>query len=397
MTSEPLVTPARFNKLRQTYPLLSDLRRKSRQRMPRFAFDLLEGGCDGEIGISRNRRAFDDIEVIPRFGMGLRELDTSIELFGRRYAMPVGIAPTGLDGAMWPGATESLALTAQAANIPYLVGLLATACMEDVVRWAPDVTWLQLYPLPAQDYETTLRIVRRAACAGVNAIALTMDVPLRPKRPRDLRNGLRMPYSSNPRLALGAAAAPAWLLALARRGMPQFANMTPYAGATPVAEFVQKEISGGFDWEAVARIRDAWRKPLLVKGILHPHDAELARGLGLDGIVVSNHGARQFDAAPATIDVLPAIRAAVGDDMTVLLDSGVESGLDAVKALALGANAVLSGRSYLYGLGALGAPGAHFVAELFRDEVRLAMGQSGLRTLANARDLTVRHPRAWAF
>ena len=390
-----IISETALTKLRRRYPLVSDLKGKARRRMPRFVFDLLEGGTDREIGIARNRRAFDEIEILPRYGTRRSTADTTVELFGRRYSMPIGIAPTGLDGAMWPGATEYLAKAAQALNVPYLVGLLSAATLEQVANWAPDVAWLQLYPLPADNHATTLRIVDRAAAAGIRVLALTIDVPVPPKRPRDLRNGLWMPYLPSLRLAIGALTAPVWLLALANHGMPTFANLLPHSGGVGVADYALKELGGGFDWETIARVRDRWKGPLLLKGILHPEDGDRARAMGIEGIVVSNHGARQFDASPATVDVAPAIRAAIGENMTLLLDSGVESGLDALKAVAVGADAVLAGRAFIYGLGALGGIGPYFVAELLREEVQVAMVQSGISMLEESRHFRLRHPGRW--
>jgi (S)-mandelate dehydrogenase len=341
------------------------------------------------------------VEVVPRYGVDVSRIDTTVELFGRRYAAPIGIAPIGFDGMMWPGATESFARAAQDARIPYLTGTLACAEIEDVAAWAPDVAWFQLYPLPADDHRVSLDLARRAEAAGAHVLVATLDIPVRAKRVRDLRNGLAMPYRTTLRSALNVVMAPPWATAVLRRGMPTFANMNRYAGPsasrTDVAAFVQKNVSGGFTWDAIARLRDRWPRAMMVKGILHPDDAERAVALGLDGLVVSNHGGRQFDAAPATIDVLPAIVAAVRGRGTVMVDSGITSGLDVMRALVCGAAGAFAGRAFMLGLAALGDQGARHIANLFTEELRIALGQTGLCRVSDVPRAAIRHPAAWTL
>lgn len=382
--------------LRRRFPTIEDLERRAARRIPRFAFEFLQGGAGDESGLSRNRSALRGIEIVPRYGVETQGIDPSVELFGRRYAAPVGISPIGMDGLMWPGATELFAHAAQRMNIPYLVGTLATARIEDVARWAPDVTWFQLYPLAADDHRISFDLARRAAEAGAKVLVATLDVPVRSKRPRDLRNGFVMPFRMSWRNALQVAAAPPWLHALARRGMPRFANIEAYVGGDDPAAFVGAHVGGGFSWDALARLRERWRGPMLVKGVLHPADAERARAIGMDGVIVSNHGGRQFDAAPASVDMLPAI-AAVGRDMTIILDSGVTSGVDMLRALACGAQSTFSARAFMLALAAIGDDGARHMAASLIEEFTLALGQSGLRSAAEARHAPVRHATAWTW
>jgi L-lactate dehydrogenase (cytochrome) len=230
---------------------------------------------------------------------------------------------------------------------------------------------------------------------------LTVDVPGRAKRPRELRHGLVIPFRPSLRTIYEAATSPAWLRALATYGQPSFPNLAVYVGPNPskaeVAGFAQREVRGAFTWEEVARYRDRWKGPLVIKGIMHPADAEKAIALGIEGIQVSNHGGRQLEAAPASVDVLPAIAAAAGTRATILYDGGIRSGLDVMRTLALGAKSVLAGRAFLYGVGALGGEGANYVTALLIDEMRVAMRQSGVHRLADIRNLVVRHAGAMSF
>jgi len=396
-TADETALLARLAGYRRRFPTIADLEARAGRRIPRFAFEFLQGGAGDESGLARNRAALKGIEVIPRYGLDVTSVDTSVELFGHRYAAPIGISPIGFDGLMWPGASELFARAAQRMNIPYLTGTLATATIEQVAGWAPDVTWFQLYPLARDDHRLSFDLASRAEQAGAKALVATLDIPVRSKRPRDLRNGFVMPFRLSTNNVVDAALAPAWLLAIARRGMPRFANIEAYAGSSDTAAFVGANVGGGFTWEVIARLREKWRGPLLVKGVLHPADAEKAHAIGLNGVIVSNHGGRQFDAAPASIDVLPEIARADGRDMTVILDSGVVSGVDMMRAVACGAHSTFAGRAFMLALAALGDDGARHMAATFIEEFRTALGQSGLITTAEVATAAVRHPTAWRF
>lgn len=396
---DPKLT-ARLAGLRGRFPSVADLEQRARYRIPRFAYDFLQGGAGDENGMKRNRAALTAVEIVPRYGVDVSRVDVSVELFGRRYDAPIGISPIGFDGMMWPGATECFARAAQQQNIPYLVGTLACTTIEKVVEWAPDVTWFQLYPLPGDNHHYSLELASRADAAGAHVLVATLDIPVRAKRPRDLRNGLVMPFRISAKNVADAMIAPPWSMGILKHGMPHFANMMRYAGPNPTREdaarFVQQNVRGGFSWDAIARLRDHWKKPLMVKGILHPGDAERAVSLGLDGVLVSNHGGRQFDAAPATIDVLPSIVQAVGGRAKVFMDSGIVSGVDIMRAIACGADATFAGRAFMLSLAALGDLGAQHMARAFAEELTIALGQSGVRNLAEARGVAKRHPGAWA-
>jgi L-lactate dehydrogenase (cytochrome) len=392
----------RAAKLKRRYPTIDDLRKRAKRRVPSFGFDYVEGGAGAaEPGVARNSAALDAVEVVPRFGVENYTAAIEVELFGRRYAAPIGIAPMGLPGLMWPGGEDFFARAAQAARIPFTLGSSAGASIERMAELAPDVIWFQLYRVPRDNLAINFDLAARADAAGVHVLVLTLDVPARTKRPRELRNDLVIPYRPNLKTILELATRPPWMLALLKAGQPGFANYPRYAGTNPthgeVAGFVRANVSGAFSWDEVARFRDKWPRSLVVKGILHPADAERAIALGVDGVQVSNHGGRQLEGAPAAIDVLPAIAAAVGGRGTVLFDSGIRSGMDVVRALALGAHSTLTGRPFMYGLGALGAEGPGFVADFFVEEIRAAFRQCGIHAPAEAVSLTIRHPGVWQF
>jgi (S)-mandelate dehydrogenase len=242
-------------------------------------------------------------------------------------------------------------------------------------------------------------LVRRAAAAGARVLVPTVDSAGKSKRPRDIRNGVALPFPITASSVWQVATSPAWAWSLLKHGMPRTENLVPYAGpkATQVStgRTMQRRSGGSHTWVELARLRERWRRAFVVKGILHPQDAERAVALGADGIIVSNHGGRHFDGAPASIDVLPAIVAAVGSRATVMIDSGIRSGLDVVRALALGAKAGFTGRPFMYGLAALGPIGASHVVDLLFDELRTEFTHTGIRSVAEAAAITVRHPGAW--
>jgi len=387
--------------LHRRFPTTAYLRQHARSHVPSFAFEYMDGGAGGDGGIARNWNAFDAIELVPRYGVTTTLPAVDIELFGRRYSAPIGIAPMGGPSIVWPGADQYLAAAAQRARVPYVLGLVGGMMVEHAAEIAPDVLWFQLYRCFRNEHAIGFDLLRRAQAAGVHVLVLTADVPVRTTRPREVVAGITSPFQPDLRMFAAILRSPGYLQSLWKHGQPRFGNLKPYAGDTAdvneVAAFVRREMAGAFTWEEIGRYRERWKAPLVVKGLLHPADAERCVSLGVDGIIISNHGGRQVEGLPPAIDVLPAIARAVGGRATVMVDSGIRSGLDVVRAVALGADAAFAGKAFLWGLGALGGEGPLHVIDLMIDEMRAAFGQIGARRPAQARSVVIRHPGALHF
>ncbi len=392
----------RYAGLYRHYPTIDYLRRAARRHLPHFAFEYCDGGSGkDDAGIKRNWAALDAVELVPRYGVMPSLPPCEVELFGRRYAAPIGIAPMGGPAIVWPGADIHLARAAQRARIPYTLGTVGCATIEKIAEVAPDVFWFQLYRAARNNHAIGFDLVRRASAAGCHALMLTLDVPVRTTRAREVVVGLGGAFDPDLKTMLQMAMSPAWTMALWKNGIPRFSNLRAYAGENAsikeMVAFARREMGGAFTWDEVAQYRDRWKGTLIVKGIMHPEDAEKAVSLGVDGMIVSNHGGRQIEALPAPIDVLPAIIKQVGKRATVMLDSGIRSGTDVVRAYALGAAAVFAGKAFLWGLGALGAEGATHVIDILIEETQAAFGQLGAKRPEEARSVLIRHDGALRF
>ncbi len=365
---------------------IADLRLLAQRRLPRAIFDFFDGGAEDETTLRGNRAAFERIRLLPRTLVNVETVDTRIDLFGVPAAAPIVIAPTGAVGAGRPGAEVFLARAAKAFGIPFTLATPATASIERVAAEAGGRLWFQLYVLRNKEFRD--RLVKRADAAGYEALVVTVDLPVGGKRERDTRNGFTSPFRANWRNSRDMWRKLPWLLDLARHGMPKMENLeglvSSSAKATDVASSVGRELDASFDWEGLARIRDQWPRRLIVKGVERADDAARIADLGCDGIVVSNHGGRHLDTTVTTAEVLAEVVAAAGRNAEIYVDGGIRRGTDILKALALGARAVLVGRPPLWGLSVNGADGVAMVLEHFREELVRAMQLTGTPALADA-------------
>jgi len=372
------------------FPSIDDLRTLARKRMPRFAWEHLDAGTGEEIALALNRAAFNRVRIVPQFLNGKATPNIATCVFGQNFDAPFGIAPVGITGLLWPGGEHILAQTAARNRIPYCLSVVACETPESVGPMTEGLGWFQLYP--PEDRAIRDDLIRRARESGFKALIVTVDVPVYGMRERQRRVGLK----ESPKIGLRAmwqmAARPSWVGATVRHGAPRFRTLEPYArnkDRSNASHFVLHELSAEVDIRYLAEIREQWNGPLLLKGILHPADARKAVKLGVDGIIVSNHGGRQFDGAPASIQALPRIFEAVGGATTIMLDSGVRTGLDVVRAIVLGADFVLVGRGFLYGIGALGGRGGDHVVRILKDDVANNMTQLGVASLEALRHMRV--------
>ena len=372
---------------------IDQLRDAARRRLPRFAFDFVDGGAGRETALDANIARLRALKLIPRVLQGCDDRSMATTLFGRTWAAPLGVAPMGLPAIAWAGADQAMARAAAVANVPFVASTPASAAIEDIVAINPHA-WFQLYV--GRDANIVDLLLDRVEAAGVKVLLLTVDVPVAGRRVRDLNNRFGMAFKPGPGDVLQMLAHPRWTLATALSGGPRFANMERYGtgqrGGTAFANLTtgQPERRRPLDWSYLADLRRRWKGILLVKGVMHPDDAAKAVAMGADGVVVSNHGGRQIDTAPASIEMLPLVREAVGDRGAVLFDSGVRAGEDIAKALALGADFVLAGRAFLYGLGAMGPPGADRALAILLDEFDRVLPQLGCMSPADLKGAHVR-------
>jgi L-lactate dehydrogenase (cytochrome)/(S)-mandelate dehydrogenase len=363
-----------------------DLRDAAKRRLPKIAFDFIEGGVDSEEGLDRNEQAFLERRLVPKYLVDVSKRDQTTELFGRRYSHPFGIAPTGIIGLFRPGGDLMLARAAKAFNVPFIMSGASTASIEELGQVAPEHGWYQLYA--AKDKKISEDMIRRADSAGLSTLVLTVDVPVSSNRERNKRNGMSRPLKLTWETKIEALQHPGWMIDYYRSGgQPMFPNWAPYVGAhadaTRVAEFMATQTAPPLDWKDVENFRRIWPRNLVLKGVMHPADAQRAAAMGVDGLMVSNHGARQLDRAPSPIEVLPAIRDVVGDKMTLMLDSGIRRGSDILTAMCMGAKFCFVGRWTLYGVSAYGEPGAMRALDMMKNEVDLTMGQMGAPDIAS--------------
>lgn len=363
---------------------VADVERLARRRLPRPVYDYVAGGADDEISLAANRDAFARHRFRPRALQDVRTVDLTTTLFGRPVAAPVVLAPTGYTRMIDAAGEPAVAAAAAAAGLPYTLSTMASTSLADVAAVAPDADrWFQLYVL--RDRARTEALVRQAADAGYRVLEVAVDTAVAGNRRRDVRNGFTIP----PRFTLGAiaglAAAPRYWVRTLRAPAMQFALLGGTSGDATIAS-ITSQFDPGVTWDDIARLREVWTGPLVLKGPLSPADAAHAATLGVDGVHLSNHGGRQLDRTVAPLDLVAGVRAATPAGFGIVVDSGVRSGADAATALALGADAVAIGRAYLYGLAAGGTPGVRRVVDLLQAELARTLALLGCTTVAEVRD-----------
>lgn len=363
-----------------------DLRDIAVRRVPKGLFEFVDRGTEDEVALRNNRAVFEKIKLRPRTLVDVSGRTQEVTLFGEKYKMPIAIAPTGTAGLMWYEGEIALARAARAAGIPFTLATGSMTAMERVAEEAGGNLWFQLYMWP--DKSMSHKLVERAKAAGYEALIVTVDSAVSPNREYNLRNGFTIPFTFTRRNISDVLAHPRWLLCVLARymmttGMPRYENypseLKARITAAPMGKSQMKNDT--LNWEDLRTLRKMWPGKLMVKGILHPEDAKLAAECGADGVIVSNHGGRNLDSSMAPIEVLPEIVDAVGQRITVIVDSGFRRGSDVVKALALGAQAVLIGRATLYGVAAGGEAGARRAIDILREEIGRVMALVGARSV----------------
>lgn len=362
-----------------SYPAIADLKKRARRRIPHFAWEYLDSATGTEATMQRNRAALDAILLKPSILHGEITADLSTELLGQTLSAPFGIAPVGMSGMMWPDAERLLAQIAARETIPYCMSNVATQTPEFVGPLAGDMGWFQLYA--PRDTGIRRDMLQRIKNAGFHTLVLTVDVPIASRRERQRRGGLTHPPRLTPRILAQVARCPQWALGTMRHGIPRLRFLESYSehkGPLPSTEHIGFLMRTSPDWDYLRALRDDWPGNLVVKGVQLPEDAAALVQEGVNAVWISNHAGRQFDAAPAAIDCVAPIRAAVGPDLPLICDSSIEGGLDILRALALGADFVMLGRAFHYGLGAFGRQGADHVVHILRQDLYANMGQMGL-------------------
>ena len=359
------------------FPSIDDLRERARKRIPRFAFEYLDGGCNDDVNLHRNTAEIRDVQLIPQYLAAHGGSSTKTELFGHTYDAPFGIAPVGLQGLMWPGAPEILAKAAKEQNVPFVLSTVTTSSIETIAEITEGQAWFQLYH-PTEE-KVRDDIIDRAKTAGCPVLVILCDVPTFGYRPRDIRNGLAMPPSMSLRNIMQICGKPTWAINTLIKGQPQFKTllkyMPPGLNMKQLGKFMDATFSGRLNEEKIKPIRDMWPGKLVLKGVACEEDAERAIRLGLDGLIVSNHGGRQLDAGQSAIKPLTSIAAKFGDQITVMMDSGIRSGPDIARTLASGAKFTFMGRAFMYGVAALGEQGGMHTIEILKRQLQQVMEQ----------------------
>ena len=359
------------------YPSVEDLRKRAKLKIPKFAFEYLDGGCNNDVNLKKNTDRIRDIELKPKYLVDYRKPSLKTRLFGHTYDAPFGISPVGLQGLMWPKSPEILAKAAFDHNIPFILSTVTTTSIEKIADLTEGKAWFQLYH-PTED-KMTIDILRRANEAQCPVLIILADVPSFGYRPRDIRNGLSMPPKMTLYNIINAVKRPNWLLQTIINGQPSFETLKPYMpknlNLNQLAKFMDRTFSGRLNDDKIKRIRDMWKGKLVLKGAESLHDVEKACKLGLDGVIISNHGGRQVDVGQATIDSLKTILPVYKNKITLMMDSGIRGGADIARVMATGADFSFMGRTFMYGVSALGKNGGNHTISMLKKQLTQVMEQ----------------------
>ena len=359
------------------YPSVDDLRNKAKTRVPRFAFEYLDGGCNEDVSISRNTSEIREVQLQPRYLRNHGNSTTKTKVLGMEFDAPFGIAPVGLQGLMWPNSPAILAKAAHKHNVPFILSTVTTMDIEKASELTEGNAWFQLYN-PVED-EIRNDIIDRAGAAGCPVLVLLCDVPTFGYRPRDFKNGLALPPKMSLTNILQILGKPTWAYNTLKYGQPTFETLKPYTpeglNLKQLGQFMDKTFSGRLNEERIKPIRDRWKGKLVLKGVASERDTEDAIRMGFDGIIVSNHGGRQLDAAQSTIRSMQEIAMKYSDQIEIMMDSGLRSGPDIARAMACGAKFTFMGRSFMYGAGALGNKGGDHTISILKTQFKQVMDQ----------------------
>jgi len=360
------------------YPRVSDMISLAKRRIPHFASEYLFAGTGYDEALTNNRKVFNQIFLVPKYLKGTVIPDLKTKLFGYEYDAPFGMAPVGMTSLMWPGAEVALSKMSVKNNVPFALSTVACASIEEIGKHLNGEGWFQLYP-PA-DKAIRDDLLKRAKNAGFKTLVVTADIPASSRRERLRMAGVSVPPKNNIRTFFQAAICPSWSIGTLINGIPSFPTMDQYSNgdwhgnAKSKAGFAGSQMQRFLDWDYLKEVRDIWKGPIVLKGLMHEDDAIKTTEI-VDAIYLSNHGGRQIDIAPSPLQMLPDIRKKVGPDFPIIIDSGFYSGQDISKGLMLGADFVMTGKPFIIGLAALGAKGANHVHDILKDELSNIMEQ----------------------
>jgi L-lactate dehydrogenase (cytochrome) len=374
------------------YPSVEDLRKLAKKRIPKFAFEYLDGGCNEDVNIKKNTERIRKIELKPEYLIDYKTANLKTELFGKNYDAPFGISPIGLQGLMWPKSPEILAKAAFDNNIPFILSTVTTSSIETISEITEGNAWFQLYH-PAEE-KVTIDILKRAENAGCPVLVILADVPSFGYRPRDIRNGLSMPPKMSIKNIIEAIKRPQWLMETLKNGQPNFEILKPYMpknlNLNQLAKFMDVTFSGRLDEEKIKKIRDNWKGKLVIKGVESIHDVEKACNIGLDGIIVSNHGGRQVDVGQATIDSMNSIIPKYKNKIKIMMDSGIRGGADVARVMSCGADFCFLGRTFMYGVSALGKKGGTHTITMLKKQLTQIMEQFSCGEISDFQDKIIK-------